>query len=55
MQWLSKTQGPESKNRGRVNAYCLVSIKMAGLAHVRRPEKRDRKILEVTDSCFKVI
>ena len=46
-------QGPESKNKRRVNAYCLAAIKMAELVHVRRREKTNRKIMEVTDSCFK--
>ena len=53
VRWLLKTQDQESKNRRRINAHCLASIKMVGLVHVRRREKRDRKIVEVTDSCFK--
>ena len=39
--------GPESKNRRRVNAYCLAPIKMVGWVHVRRREKRDINIVEV--------
>ena len=39
----------------RVKIYCLASMKMAGLVHVSRQEKIERKILEVTDSCFKTI
>ena len=50
VRWLSKAQDPESENRERVNAYCLGSIKMVGLLHVRRREKRDRKIVEVVVS-----
>ena len=45
-----KTQGPERKNRRKVNAYCLTYINMVGLVHVRRREKTDRKIVEVTGS-----
>ena len=33
--------------------HCLAPIKILELVHVRRREKRDRKIVEVTDSCFK--
>ena len=36
----------------RVKAYYLASIKVVGLVHVRRREKRDRKIVEVTEACF---
>ena len=47
-----KTQGIKNVGMERVNAYCLASIKMAGLMHVRRREKRVRKIVEVTDRAF---
>ena len=47
-----KTQGIKNAVRERVNSYYLASIKMAGLMHVRRPEKRVRKIAEVTDRAF---
>ena len=47
---VKKTQGTEAKYRRRVNSYCLASIKVVGLVHVRRQEKRDRKIKEVTES-----
>ena len=47
-----KTQGIKNAARERVNSYCLASIKMAGLMHVRRREKRVRKIVEVTDRAF---
>ena len=49
---LSKTQGPKSKNKRRTSTYCLASIKMVGLVYSWRREKGDRKIVEVTDSCF---
>ena len=39
----------------KIHAYCLASIKMAGLVHVRRREKTERRVVEVTDSCFKII
>ena len=40
------------KQKKRVNPDCMAPIKMVGLVHVRRGEKRGRKIVEVTDSCF---
>ena len=45
-------KGSKSKNKRRVNAYYLASIKMVGLVYVRRQEKRDRKIVEVIDKRF---
>ena len=47
---LLKTQGQESKNRRRVNAYCLAPIRMVGLVHVRRREKKRQK--NCGSSCF---
>ena len=44
-------QGSKSKNRRRVNAYCLPTITLVRLAHVRGWEKADRKIVEVTFWC----
>ena len=41
--------------KAEINAHCLASIKVVGLVHVRRREKRDRKVAEVTDICFKTI
>ena len=32
--------------------YCVASLSCGGLVYVRRPEKRDRKIVEVTDNLF---
>ena len=43
-----KTQGSETKNKGRTSAHCLASRSCDGLLHVRRREEA----LEVTDSCF---
>ena len=49
---LSKTKDPESANGERALTYCLASIKVVGLVYVRRQKTRNRKIVEVTDSCF---
>ena len=40
------------KERKTQKANCLASIKVVGLVLVRRREKRDRKIVEVKESCF---
>ena len=53
-QWLSKTQGPESTNKKRINAYCLPSIEMEEWVCFWGWEKRCREIVGVTDSCFKI-
>ena len=42
----------KNKNKRRVNAYCLASLKMVGLMHVRRREKRDRKIVGISMYLF---
>ena len=52
VQWLSKKESPKSKNRRRINVYCLASVTLVGLVHARSQEKTDRKIVKVTDSCF---
>ena len=49
---IKKTQGPKSKNKRRALTYCVASLSCGGLVYVRRPEKRDRKIVEVTDNLF---
>ena len=43
------------KQKLRLNAYCLASIKMAELVCSWRREERDRKILDVTHSYFQFI
>ena len=45
-------QGLESKNRRRINAYCLASIKVMGLVSWWRQEKRDRKIVGIKYKIF---
>ena len=47
-----KNISSESKNKERVNAYCLASIKMARLVRPQRREKRDTEVVEATDICF---
>ena len=47
---VKKTQGPESKNRKKVNAYCLSSTKVVGLVNVRGREKNRQK--NCGSSCF---
>ena len=42
-----KCKAQKAQIKKRVNASCLPSIKDVGLEHVRRWEKRDRKIGEV--------
>ena len=51
VQWLSKKEGPKSKNKRRALAHCLASWSCDGLVYVRRREG----VVEVTDSCFKII
>ena len=51
VQWLSKNEGPKSKNKRRALAHCLASWSCDGLVYVRRREG----VVEVTDSCFKII
>ena len=50
--WLSKTQGPENKNKGRVNAYYLATIKMVGLMGSWGWYKKDRKVVCINIGLF---
>ena len=45
-------KGSKSLNKRRVNAHCLAPIKTLGLVHVRRREKRDRKIVGINIGLF---
>ena len=48
-------EGRQKINKRRTFTRCLAFRSCNGLVHVRRREKRYRKIVEVTDSCFKII
>ena len=47
-----KTEDPESKIKGRLNARSLASIKMVGLVCSWGREKRDRKIVDINIGFF---
>ena len=45
-------QGPENKNKRRVDAYYLACIKMVGLVCSCRQEKTDREIVGINIGLF---
>ena len=52
VQWLQKTQGPKSISKRRTFTHCLARRSCNGLVHVRRREKKDRKIVGISMGPF---
>ena len=52
-----KNVRPRKHKQKRTNAYYLTSITMVGLVcpRGRKQTDTDKKVVEVTDSCFKII